>query len=122
MPKSFQKMCSEAADLCAIARLTWQETVAVSISKAGITIQVRPLDLARISKAFKTPRSRVNAHDDGNSNIFIDFTAKGATWACVILRERVAEFYEALGGDPQLLLTAKPQSLPQRQLHLLESK
>lgn len=100
MAKSLRKMVTDAAELVAIADLTTAQTVAVSVYGGHcISIQLKPLELVRVSRFFEVPRSKVKINDDGGESINVSFRARGAHWCCVIWRKDIVDFYVALGAD-----------------------
>lgn len=97
--KSLKRLVVDCQDLVAIAGLTMEKLVALTVRKDGITIQLEALELVRVSRQFAIPRSKIRVQDGGEKCIHVFFRHRSAEWCTVILREKLTDFYSALGVD-----------------------
>lgn len=114
MAKSLRKLLTDAADLVAILGLTLDQA-SVRVCLDGITFQLKPLDLARVSRQLDVPRKKIDISEhehQGRVSIHVCFDARGAHWCAVIWKEKLAEFYAAMAVTTAKRLTVDPTKLP----------
>lgn len=100
--KSVRALLHHAAELITIANIKRDEITCVCVFGSGwLTIQIKPLALARVFRLFALPKNTLRMVRSEKS-VSLSFEYRGADWAaCVTLEDAdSAEWQDLLGPEP----------------------
>lgn len=118
MADSIHATLRRVQDLLAVTKLTTDDVRRIEINRwSGIEFFIDVVALARLAREFNMRREKVEIVTLEDS-VHVSFRAKGAIWVGCLLRNRVEEFFQAMGVDPTKRLTAVPKAIGQKQLLL----
>lgn len=114
MAKSVKRSLYDAAELVVLAEVAREELVIVRVWGASeeVEIQLKPEALARVFRALRVPRTRLNVSTGRDGDVHFEFRWRGARWSACLLAKYMSQ------PEFQDLLAESTSRIEQRQLGL----